>query len=37
MPQYVHGDFWEMGLPEAWHAEEDEEITLVSDNDGVSA
>lgn len=37
MPQYVHGDFWEMALLEAWHAEEHEKIILVSDNDGISA
>lgn len=31
----IETDWWEMGLPEEWDAEQDEETIIVTDEDGI--
>jgi hypothetical protein len=33
----IETDWWEMGLPEEWDAEQDDETILVMDEDGIGA
>jgi hypothetical protein len=33
----IETDWWEMGLPDEWDAEQDEETILVMDEDGIGA